>query len=235
MGKIIRFRNPRQPSRWTKADAYASRRKRAWFAQRFARQPAKASGRWFAALMVILPLSAFTAVLLMPVSGGPEEAAASGARPSAADLALNSAASLDAAQPRIVAGARPGGVAAASGGDRESARFSLCSGPVRVTCVVDGDTIWYRGEKIRIADLDTPEVSNPGCANEAMMGRRATQRLVTLLNAGPFSLKPNPEGRSRDKYGRTLKLVTRGGASLGEVLVREGLAEQWGGVRRAWC
>lgn len=209
MGKIIRFRNPRQPSRWTKADAYASRRKRAWFAQRFARKPAKASGRWFAALMVILPLSAFTAVLLMPVSGGPEEAAASGAR--------------------------PGGVAAASGGDRESARFSLCSGPVRVTCVVDGDTIWYRGEKIRIADLDTPEVSNPGCANEAMMGRRATQRLVTLLNAGPFTLEPNPEGRSQDKYGRTLKLVTRGGASLGEVLVREGLAEQWGGVRRAWC
>lgn len=209
MGKIIRFRNPRQPSRWTKADAYASRRKRAWFAQRFARKPAKASGRWFAALMVILPLSAFTAVLLMPVSGGPEEAAASGAR--------------------------PGEAAAASGGDRESARFSLCSGPVRVTCVVDGDTIWYRGEKIRIADLDTPEVSNPGCANEAMMGRRATQRLVTLLNAGPFSLEPNPEGRSQDKYGRTLKLVTRGGASLGEVLVREGLAEQWGGVRRAWC
>ncbi len=51
----------------------------------------------------------------------------------------------------------------------------------------------------------------------------------------PFSLEPNPEGRSEDRYGRSLMLVTRDGASLGAVLVREGLAEQWGGPRRAWC
>jgi endonuclease YncB( thermonuclease family) len=106
---------------------------------------------------------------------------------------------------------------------------------VRVTCVVDGDTIWYKGEKIRIADLDTPEVSNPGCANEAAMGRKATLRLQALLNAGPFSFEPNPDGRAEDDYGRSLLLVTRGGASLGAVLVDEGLAEQWGGVRREWC
>ncbi|WP_156318214.1 hypothetical protein [Porphyrobacter sp. AAP60] len=40
---------------------------------------------------------------------------------------------------------------------------------------------------------------------------------------------------SERKQGRSLMLVTRDGASLGAVLVREGLAEQWGGVRRAWC
>jgi micrococcal nuclease len=119
--------------------------------------------------------------------------------------------------------------------DREQAQFSLCSGPVRVTCVVDGDTIWYQGEKIRIADLDTPEVGKPGCANEAAMGRKATQRLQALLNAGPFSLEPNTFGASEDKYGRSLMLVTRGGTSLGDVLVAEGLAERWGGPRRDWC
>jgi len=128
-----------------------------------------------------------------------------------------------------------GAVGFAAAKDTEQARFSQCSGPVRVTCVVDGDTLWYKGEKIRIADLDTPEVSKPGCANEAMMGRKATLRLQALLNAGPFSLEPNPEGRAEDKYGRSLMLVTRGGASLGAVLVDEGLAEQWGGPRRAWC
>lgn len=120
-------------------------------------------------------------------------------------------------------------------GDRERANFALCSGPVRVTCVVDGDTLWYEGEKIRIADLDTPEVGKPACANEAAMGRKATARLQALLNAGPFSLEPNPDGRSEDKYGRSLMLVTRDGASLGAVLVDEGLAEEWGGPRRAWC
>ncbi|MDP2130739.1 MAG: thermonuclease family protein [Erythrobacter sp.] len=161
---------------------------------------------WFPALLVALPFAAFTAVLLWPVGGGgPEAAAAVGMRTGASPL------------------------------DRERAQFSLCSGPVRVTCVVDGDTIWYRGTKIRIADLDTPEVSNPGCANEAAMGRRATQRLQALLNAGPFSLDPNPDGRSEDKYGRSLMLVTRGGESLGAVLVDEGLAEEWGGARVAWC
>lgn len=135
-----------------------------------------------------------------------------------------------------------GGVEVASGavptagpGDSERASFGLCSGPVRYTCVVDGDTIWYRGEKIRIADLDTPEVSKPGCANEAAMGHKATRRLQALLNAGPFRLTRNTFGPSEDKYGRRLMLVTRGGESLGLMMVREGLAERWGGPRRAWC
>jgi len=123
----------------------------------------------------------------------------------------------------------------AGAGDREEAYFPICSGPKRITCVVDGDTIWYRGSKIRIADIDTPEVSKPGCANEAALGRKATVRLQVLLNEGPFSLEPNPEGRSEDDYGRSLMLVTRGGDSLGAVLVGEGLAEQWGGPRKAWC
>ena len=117
--------------------------------------------------------------------------------------------------------------------DREAAQFTACSGPVRVTCVVDGDTIWYGGVKIRIADINTPEVSNPGCASETQLGARATDRLVELLNAGPFSLEPID--REQDAYGRTLRIVTRGGTSLGETLVSEGLAERWQGWRRDWC
>lgn len=167
--------------------------------------PKKRGARWFPIALVALPLAAFTAVLLLPAGGGAQEAAGAV------------------------------GLAPAPAPDTEQARFELCSGPVRVTCVVDGDTIWYRGEKIRIADLDTPEVSNPGCANEAAMGRKATVRLQALLNAGPFSLAPNPDGRAEDDYGRSLLLVTRGGASLGAVLVDEGLAEEWGGPRRDWC
>lgn len=169
--------------------------------------PKPRGARWFPVVLVALPLAAFTAVLLLPAGGGGPEAV----------------------------GAVGFTAAPAPAPDTEQARFSLCSGPVRVTCVVDGDTIWYKGEKIRIADLDTPEVTNPGCANEAAMGRKATARLQALLNAGPFSLEPNPDGRTEDDYGRSLLLVTRGGASLGAVLVDEGLAEEWGGPRREWC
>jgi endonuclease YncB( thermonuclease family) len=122
-------------------------------------------------------------------------------------------------------------------GDRESAAFALCTGAHRVTCVVDGDTFWYRGAKIRIADINAPEVSEPKCAREAALGARATGRLLVLLNRGAFTLAPNDDGtgRDRDRYGRLLRTVTRDGASVGGELVDEGLAERWHGRRGNWC
>lgn len=54
-----------------------------------------------------------------------------------------------------------------------------------------------------------------------------------LLNAGPFSLES--ADRETDRYGRKLRIVTRGGDSLGGVLVDEGLARWYAGGRRPWC
>ena len=118
--------------------------------------------------------------------------------------------------------------------DREAARFALCGAGKRVDCVVDGDTFWYRAEKIRLADINTPETSQPACPREAALGRAATGRLLALLNTGPFTLAP-AGSRDRDRYGRLLRTVTRGGESLGAALVREGLAETWLGRRGSWC
>ncbi|MDE8654579.1 thermonuclease family protein [Novosphingobium sp. H3SJ31-1] len=117
--------------------------------------------------------------------------------------------------------------------DREQAYFTRCSGPVRTTCVVDGDTFWYQGTKIRIADINTPEVSAPGCAAEARLGEAATRRLIALLNQGAFTLQT--ADRETDRYGRALRVVTRQGHSLGATLEAEGLAEHWRGFRRDWC
>lgn len=125
---------------------------------------------------------------------------------------------------------REGGRAEAAG-----ALFPLCRGSARVTCVVDGDTLWYRGTKIRIADIDTPEVSQPACPQERALGLRATERLRELLGAGAFRLEVPADGRTRDRYGRELRIVSRDGRSLGSVLVAEGLATRWGGPRRTWC
>lgn len=119
--------------------------------------------------------------------------------------------------------------------ETERALFPICAGSRRVTCVVDGDTIWYRGTKIRIADIDTPEIARPACSRERALGERATERLRELLNAGSFRLDLPADGRSEDRFGRALRIVTRNGESLGEVLVREGLAARWGGPRRSWC
>lgn len=125
------------------------------------------------------------------------------------------------------------GAALAASADREVAAFDRCEGTVRVTCVVDGDTFWYRGLKIRIADINAPELGHPSCAHEARLAETATRRLTDLLNAGPFTLAV--EGRETDRYGRALRVVLRGGRSLGEVLEREGLAEHWQGRRGDWC
>lgn len=121
----------------------------------------------------------------------------------------------------------------AQGADQEQASFALCTSAPRVTCVVDGDTIWYRGDKIRISDINTPEVSQPGCAAERALGEQARQRLTALLNAGPFTLEAS--GRHSDRYGRLLRVIRREGDSLGAMLVAEGLAEDWQGRRSDWC
>lgn len=112
-------------------------------------------------------------------------------------------------------------------------RFEKCGSAKRVNCIVDGDTLWISGSKIRIADINTPEVSNPGCKSEAQLAARATRRLEELVNAGPFELRS--ADRDEDKYGRKLRILHRNGKSLGDVLVKEGLAEGWTGRRRDWC
>jgi len=114
-----------------------------------------------------------------------------------------------------------------------AAVFALCADGPRTTCVVDGDTFWLDGQKVRIADINAPETHPAGCPAEQSLGERATRRLVALLNAGPFELAI--EGRVSDRYGRALRVVRRGGRSLGGQLVAEGLAEPWKGRRSEWC
>ncbi|WP_104825953.1 thermonuclease family protein [Rhizobium sp. NXC24] len=113
--------------------------------------------------------------------------------------------------------------------DTSSAAFLMCGESVRTNCVVDGDTFWFKGEKIRIADIDTPELSLPRCEAERIKGEAAKARLLALLNAGKFSLSAGL--RHEDKYGRKLRTVTREGRSLGDRLIDEGLARRCDGAR----
>lgn len=117
--------------------------------------------------------------------------------------------------------------------DTLSARFTLCHSGGGRDCVVDGDTFWFAGEKYRIADVDTPETHPARCAEEAALGEAATERLQAWLNGGAFSLES--ADRDSDNYGRKLRVVTRGGVSVGDVMVAEGLARRWDGHRRPWC
>ncbi len=119
-----------------------------------------------------------------------------------------------------------------SGIARTAARkFPLCGTGKRMNCVVDGDTFWINGEKVRIADINAPEVSNPKCGAEKARGDKATRRLQSLLNEGRFEMR----GSGSDKYGRSLRTLHRDGRSLGGALVDEGLAHEWNGHKESWC
>jgi endonuclease YncB( thermonuclease family) len=141
-----------------------------------------------------------------------------------------------AATQTVVAGEPRGTRTGIDGGARPaSASFAMCKWGGGYNCVVDGDTFYFEGEKIRIADIDAPETHPPRCDEEARLGDQATDTLLVLLNAGPFTLSRIDDGRDIDRYGRKLRIIMRDGASIGAILVARGLARTWTGARRPWC
>lgn len=111
--------------------------------------------------------------------------------------------------------------------------FPICGEGPGGNCVIDGDTFVLNGKAIRVADIDTPETNDPKCQREAMLAKRATQRLQQLLNAGPLELRAM--ARDEDVYGRKLRTVHRDGRSIAETLIAEGLAHRWTGAKKSWC
>ena len=108
-----------------------------------------------------------------------------------------------------------------------------CGSGTRHTCVVDGDTIWFDGEKIRMMGYDTPEPQNNLCggSQEVKLANQASDRLVQLLNQSDISI----ERHGTDRYDRTLAIVRIAGVDVGDILVQEGLARFWPDGPEFWC
>ena len=109
--------------------------------------------------------------------------------------------------------------------------FAVCRGAAEANCVIDGDTLRIAGEKVRLADIDAPEIFSPECALEMALGLRAQRRLVELVNGAPFDME-TPLFGGYDRYGCKLRVLSRNGRSLGYTLVFEGLAHDGD---RSWC
>ncbi|KAA0686381.1 hypothetical protein DTW90_34365 [Neorhizobium sp. P12A] len=113
-----------------------------------------------------------------------------------------------------------------------SESFGFCGDGPHFNCVVDGDTFWVRGVKIRIADIDTPEINPPACPEAKNRGTAAKLRLLALLNDGAFTLQA---GSSEvDKDGLKFRTIYRQGRSIGMQMVSEGLAQP-SGSHKPWC
>ena len=108
-----------------------------------------------------------------------------------------------------------------------------CSSGKRVTCVVDGDTFWLDGVKIRMEGYDTPEPQTGICGGEQekKLAARATARLIELMNTGYTIEFAGKKG----SFQREIATVRVGGVDVGEILIGEGLARKWPDGHEFWC
>ena len=113
------------------------------------------------------------------------------------------------------------------------ASFGYCHTGGGTNCVVDGDTFYLNGEKVRIAGIDAPETHPARCDYEARLGNEATQKLHELLNSGAVTVSSIE--RDRDIYGRLLRNVAVDGDDVGETMISAGVAREYGSGRRSWC
>lgn len=105
--------------------------------------------------------------------------------------------------------------------------------PSQSVRVIDGDTLEVAGEKVRISNIDAPELPpHAKCWAEAGLAISAAQRLQEYVNVAP-TLSLRREGR--DRYGRTLARVVDRDSDFGEALIAAGVAARWTGRRWDWC
>jgi len=110
----------------------------------------------------------------------------------------------------------------------EASASGRCSG----RSVHDGDTIRCGRERVRLADIDAPELpDSPKCQDgrrsyawcDFDAGYRSRDALRAFLQSGKVEVYRQGE----DKYGRTLAIVSVNGVSAGDYLISLGLAKPW--------
>lgn len=101
-------------------------------------------------------------------------------------------------------------------------------------CLVDGDTIWIAGEKLRMEGYDTPEPQTHICGGEAevALAHRASDRVIELLNAHDWTVE---YGKPDNTGTRTLVTIRIDGRDIGDILIEERLARAWPDGDEWWC
>ena len=88
--------------------------------------------------------------------------------------------------------------------------------------VVDGDTIFLNGKKIRFSGIDTPELKQTCMKGGEEVGCGMTAKMLLIKKIGNNTPECISEGK--DAYKRTLAECFVNGESLSKFLVRSGYA-----------
>ena len=102
----------------------------------------------------------------------------------------------------------------------------------------DGDTCYviYDGkkDKVRLLDLDTPEISNPKCEKEYILGIEAREYINQLISEGKrieFETEYN-----RDFFGRILSYIIVDGENVSKLMVSHSLGVLYDkNNKKDWC
>lgn len=84
---------------------------------------------------------------------------------------------------------------------------------IRKPLVIDGDTLFHDGKRIRILGIDAPELDQKG-------GADAKNHLIRLVGSGMLQVEP----QGTDKYGRIIARIMAGQIDLGQAMVAAGYA-----------
>lgn len=106
---------------------------------------------------------------------------------------------------------------------------------VHLSCAADGGPAVAERracpERIRIYNIDAPEIGHARCAAEREMGVEARAALARLLAGQSVTIhrcEPGPHGpRCIDPYGRTLARLVTAAGDVGEAMIRRGRAMPW--------
>ena len=100
--------------------------------------------------------------------------------------------------------------------------------------VIDGDTLAFGRERVRIANLDAPDVgSHAHCALEQRRGERARAFARSILRQAASVDVVDRQGF--DRYGRALALVRVDGQDFGRLMIAAGHGRPWRGRSSNWC
>ncbi|MEM9026749.1 MAG: hypothetical protein AAGC70_00100 [Pseudomonadota bacterium] len=105
--------------------------------------------------------------------------------------------------------------------------------------IVDADTLICENRQVRIVGYDAPEAepSRAQCAEEALRGKAARDRVVELLRRQTWSASTVGVPVGPDSEGRHRVRVFIGNTDLKDILTQDRLARAWRGrgQKPNWC
>jgi endonuclease YncB( thermonuclease family) len=103
--------------------------------------------------------------------------------------------------------------------------------PAAEVSVIDGETLRYGRERIRILGIDAPETENRArCEAERQLAAKAATALTDII----IGKRLEVERHGKDRFGRTLAYIRISGADVGEMLIMADVAVRWGnGAKQA--